>query len=130
VSVLTTIGWHRRSRASFVRRYEASTSQAKQNLPRGVESFDFPAAGETMFWLPEHRSLIVGDRILGDSAGGLRLCPASRLHYLKAPITPLQLRTILRPLCDLPVERVLVSHGTPVLDEGAQALHALLIEDA
>src|SRR2546423_6040234 len=64
VSVLTTIGWHRRSRSSFVARYQASTSKAKQNLPGGVESFNFRAAGETMCWLPDQRSLIVGDRIL------------------------------------------------------------------
>jgi hypothetical protein len=129
VSVLTTIGWHRRSRASFVKRYQASTSKAKQNLPSGVESFNFRAAGETMFWLPKYRALIVGDRILGDPAGGLRLCPESWMRYLKIPITRPQLRAILRPLCDLPVERVLVSHGTPLLQDGAHALHNLIIQD-
>ncbi len=127
VSVLTTIGWHRRSRAAFIERYRASTSKARQNLPSGVESLNFRAAGETMFWLPRPRSLVVGDRILGDRASGLRLCPESWMRYLKTPITDAQLRTILRPLCDLPVERVLVSHGPPVLSGGAHALRDLLL---
>ncbi len=48
------------------------------------------------------------------------------MRYLKTPITDAQLRAILRPLCDLPVERVLVSHGAPVLSGGAHALRDLL----
>jgi hypothetical protein len=33
-----------------------------------------------------------------------------------------KLRASLRPLLDLPVERVLVSHGTPVLADARRAL--------
>jgi hypothetical protein len=36
------------------------------------------------------------------------------------------LRSTLRPLLDLPVERVLVSHGDPILSGGQHALAAVL----
>jgi hypothetical protein len=126
VVVLTTIGWHRRSRDAFVERYAAFVSRAKRMLPRGVESFPLRGAGETLFWLAEHRSLVVGDRILGAPAGGLRLCPASWLRYLPSGLTQADLRELLLPLLDLPVERVLVSHGEPVLSGGAEALRRAL----
>lgn len=130
VAVLTTIGWHRRSRSSFVKRYEASVSRAKRNLPRGVESFVVPGAGETIFWLPNHRALIPGDPILGGPGGGLQLCPDSWLRYLRTPLTRAELRDRLRPLLDLPVERVLVSHGNAVLSQGDKALAQILAADA
>ena len=126
VVVLTTIGWHRRSRPEFVERYRATTSRAKPNLPRGVESFVVQGAGETIFWLPEPRTLIPGDRILGAGGGGLRLCPDSWLRSLKTPITQAELKPRLRPLLELPVQRVLVSHGEPILRDGASALAELL----
>lgn len=124
--VLTTIGFHRRSRDDVVRRFDATTSRAKPSLPEGVETVTIAGAGETMIWLPGPRALIAGDRLLGDDAGGLRLCPPSWLRYLKSGITPAGLRSALRPLLDLPVELVLVSHGGPVLREGRAALERAL----
>ena len=61
--------------------------------------------------------------ILGADNSGLRLCPAS---WLPAGIDQARLRESLRPLLDLPVERVLVSHGKPVLRKGHAALAAVL----
>jgi hypothetical protein len=122
VTVLTAIRWHRRSRDAFVERYGASTSRAKANLPRGVEAFVIRGAGETVFWLPEHGALVPGDRILGAPGGRLRLCPDSWLGYLPGRIRQAELREMLRPLLDLPVERVLVSHGEPVLSDGRAVL--------
>ena len=95
-------------------------------MPDGVEPFEVPRAGETMFWLPEHRALVPGDRILGDGAGGLRVCPDSWLRYLGNGLTGAELRESLRPLLDLPVESVLVSHGEPVLSRGREALERAL----
>jgi hypothetical protein len=121
VAVLTTIGFHRRSRDRLAERYGATTSRARKNLPAGVEAFPIRGAGETIFWLAEHRALVPGDRILG-AAGGLRLCPESWLGYLPSAITTPQLAGALRSLLDLPIERVLVSHGEPVLNGGQAAL--------
>jgi len=122
VAVITTLGFHRRSRDDVAKRYDASTSRAKPALPAGVETIRLPGAGETMVWLPEPRALVPGDRLLGDEGGGLRLCPESWLGYLPSKITRAQLGEQLRPLLDLPIELVLVSHGEPVLERGREAL--------
>jgi hypothetical protein len=52
----------------------------------------------------------------------LRLCPERWLGQK----THDDLRETLRPLLDLPIERVLVSHGIPVIDGGKHALAAVL----
>jgi hypothetical protein len=122
VAVLTTISFHRRSRDDVVARYAASTSRARKALPRGVETIPIAGAGEVMVWLPEHRALVPGDRLLGDGNGGLRVCPDSWLRYLRDGMTDRELREALRPLLGLPVELVLVSHGKPVLTDGRAAL--------
>jgi hypothetical protein len=122
VAVLTTIGFHRRSRDAVAARYGASTSRAKKTLPRGVETIPIPRAGETMIWIREHAALVPGDRILGGGDAGLRVCPDSWLRYLTSGITGDELREALRPLLQLPIELVLVSHGDPVLSGGRDAL--------
>jgi hypothetical protein len=122
VAILTTLQFHRRSRAELAERYGASTSRAKKTLPEDVETVPIRGAGETMVWLPRVRTLIPGDRLLGDAAGGLRLCPDSWLRYLPSGMSREGLRSALRPLLDLPVEAVLVSHGEPVLEGGREAI--------
>jgi len=122
VVILTTLQFHRRSREELAARYGASTSRAKKVLPEGVETVQIRGAGETMVWLPEHAALIPGDRLLEGDSGGLRLCPESWLRYLPSKMTQAQLRKALRPLLDMPVEMVLVSHGEPVLSSGRDVL--------
>jgi hypothetical protein len=126
VAVLTTIRFHRRSRDRLAERYRASTSRAKRSLPAGIESFPIRGAGETIFWLPAHRTLVPGDRIIGAPQGELRTCPESWLGYLPGGLGIAQLRGRLRPLLELPIENVLVSHGDPVLGEARKALAAAL----
>jgi hypothetical protein len=121
VAVLTTIGWHRRSSDEAIARYSASTA-----APGGVEAIELAEAGETIFWLPRPQALVPGDRVIGGEGGGLRLCPESWLRYLPSGIGLADLREQLRPLLDLPIERVLVSHGEPVLERGRDALAAAL----
>jgi hypothetical protein len=122
VAVLTTIGFHRRSRDVVAERYGATTSRSKKTLPKGVETITIARAGETMVWIPEHAALVPGDRILGGRDGGLRVCPESWLRYLPSGITRDELREALRPLLELPIELVLVSHGEAVLSGGRDAL--------
>jgi len=122
VLALTTIAFHRRGRDELVARYGAETSRAKRSLPPSVCAIPIRGAGETIFWLPEHRTLVPGDRIIGGARGGLRICPDSWLTYLPSRILAADLRELLRPLLELPVERVLVSHGTPALADGHRAL--------
>jgi hypothetical protein len=122
VAILTTIGFHRRSRDELAKRYEASTSRARASLPEGVETVRIQGAGETMVWLPGHRALVPGDRLIGDDRGGIRLCVESWLRYLPSGIDLAGLRAALAPLLELPVELVLVSHGEPVLANGRDAV--------
>jgi glyoxylase-like metal-dependent hydrolase (beta-lactamase superfamily II) len=113
VRVLLTVSWHGRSTEAIVARYGAATGGA---LPAGVERHPLTAAEESAYWLPEHGALIFGDVVLG-AENGVRLCPESWLDGTLA-----QLKDELRPLLELPVERLLVSHGEPVLRDGHAAL--------
>jgi glyoxylase-like metal-dependent hydrolase (beta-lactamase superfamily II) len=113
VRVLLTVSWHDRSAEAVAKRYGAATDGP---LPDGVAAHATPAGEETAYWLPAHGALVFGDAVLG-ADGGVRLCPESWLEGTLA-----QLKDELRPLLDLPVERLLVSHGEPVLEGGRAAL--------
>lgn len=143
VHVLVTVFWHVRSTAELVERYAArvwapTTSRAPvarragqvtdafrpgDRLPGGIEAYRTARGTEVVYWIPQHRALVPGDVLLGDGEGGLRLCPES---WLPPKSGRAALVESLRPLLDLPVECVLVSHGAPVLENGADALAAAL----
>lgn len=121
VSILTTIRWHRRNRDELAERYESNTAPRAWNaVPRGVKPWPLRGAGETMFWLADVATLVPGDRLLGAPDGGLRVCPQSWLGQVH--VNRPGLVELLRPLVELPIERVLVSHGEPVLHDGRAAL--------
>jgi glyoxylase-like metal-dependent hydrolase (beta-lactamase superfamily II) len=98
-------------------------------LPGGIECFETARDGEVAYWVPSERALVVGDVLLGAGAkprptdDPLRLCPA---RWIGGGKTHDDLRASLRPLLELPVERVLVSHGAPVLEDGHARLAAIL----
>ena len=73
---------------------------------------------ENVFWLVGYRALVPGDTLIADDAGGVRMCPESWLGYSKPRVGHAELREALAPVLDLPVERVLVSHGEPVVAGG------------
>jgi hypothetical protein len=126
VSVLTTIHWHARDRETLAKRYAANTTRAWNVVPRGVQPKPIRGGGETMYWLASVATLVPGDRLLGDSAGGLRVCTESWL--VRVHSTPPALARLMEPLLELPIERVLVSHGEPVLVDGRAALARALAE--
>jgi glyoxylase-like metal-dependent hydrolase (beta-lactamase superfamily II) len=140
--ILLTVYWHARSatgdslvwaprrsqRALRTRGIDvAHPFRAGDALPGGIQAFQTPRASEVLFWLPEQRALAVGDVLLGAgakpgaTADALRLCPERWL----GKGTHDDLRAMLRPLLELPVERVLVSHGEPVLSGAREALAAV-----
>src|SRR3954469_16183795 len=61
VAVLTTIAFHRRSRAAFVERYGATTSRAKAALPAGVRTVPIRRGGEVGVWVAGRRLFRPGD---------------------------------------------------------------------
>jgi hypothetical protein len=139
--VLITVYWHGRGAGELkAQRWAPSRSvrplanrgieadSAADGLPGGIRVFPTARAAEAVYWLPEQRAVVVGDVLLGAGAkpratdDPLRLCPEGWLGKQ----THADLRESLRPLLDLPVERVLVSHGAPVLGSGKAALERVL----
>jgi hypothetical protein len=118
VAVLLTCDWHARSADELAGRYDASAEGRD-----GVEAHELPEVEERIWWIPEHGTLVPGDVLLGAADGGIRVCPDS---WLGGRSTPESIRAALHPLLDLPVERVLVSHGEPVLTGGRAALERAL----
>jgi len=104
--------------------------RAGDELPGGIQAFQTARSAEVVYWLPQHKSLVVGDVLLGAGAkpratdDELRLCPE---RWLGAK-THADLVESLRPLLELPVEQVLVSHGEPVLEDGRRVLSELLAD--
>ncbi len=139
VHVLITVFWHTRSAEEVIRRYDGrlyAVSRARaaiqrrtkavtdvfrpgDPLPGGIEALPSGRSTEVVYWIPNHGALVPGDVILGDGNGGLRLCPQS---WLPAGVDQGRLRTALKPLLDLPFERVLVSHGEPVMENARARL--------
>jgi len=119
VRILVTVHWHARSAEVIAERYGAETGGP---LPVGVEGYPAVAFDETILWIPEQGALVFGDVVLGAEGGGVRLCPESWLEGGTLTV----LKDALRPLLDLPVERLLVSHGEPVLESARSALEQAL----
>jgi glyoxylase-like metal-dependent hydrolase (beta-lactamase superfamily II) len=102
--------------------------RAGEELPAGIQAFQTARSNEVVFWLPDQRTVVVGDVLLGAGArprptrDRLRLCPERWL----GKATHDDLRQSLRPLLELPVERVLPAHGAPVFARGRKALKKVL----
>lgn len=98
-------------------------------LPGGVQAFDTARGGEVLYWVPSERALVVGDVLLGAGAkpratdDPLRLCPE---RWLGPKASLEDLRASLRPLLELPVEAIYVSHGAPVTSGALARLAELL----
>ena len=140
--VLLTVHWHVRStKARHVWAHQRAIRllanrgvevshpiTAGDPLPGGIRAFETARPGEVVYWMPRQRALAVGDVLLGAGAkpratdDPLRLCPERWL----GKATHDDLRESLAPLLELPVARVLVSHGKPVLRGGGRALAAVL----
>jgi glyoxylase-like metal-dependent hydrolase (beta-lactamase superfamily II) len=145
LGVVLTVFWHRRSACEIAARYgdRATVWVHEQDrgrvgcpvtrpfrpggrLPGGVVAFATARGGEVVLWLPRARTLITGDVLLGGKRKPLRICPNS---WLRAGVTRHDVARSLEHLVDLRVDRVLCSHGEPVLDQ-AQLLLAAAIQDA
>jgi glyoxylase-like metal-dependent hydrolase (beta-lactamase superfamily II) len=139
VHIFVTVFWHVRSTAELVERYGARVWAPRAGkpaiarragdvtdpfvpgdpLPGGLEAYRTARAAEVVYWIPEYSALVPGDVLIADGKGGARMCPESWLPETK---THRDLAASLRPLLDLPVRRILLSHGRPVLTGGGRAL--------
>jgi hypothetical protein len=86
-------------------------------LPAGIEARPGACVGEVTLWVAGHATLVIGHALVGDGRGGVTLSGDVDRETAVAR---------LRPLLDLPVERILPTHGAPVLEGGRAALAAAL----
>jgi len=89
---------------------------------RGFEKVPLPGAGEgeTGYFHPETRTLVLGDALINLAPHGLALLPD------KYCTDPAKLRESLRLLARLPVERIFFAHGAPIVHDGTSRIRELL----
>ncbi|WP_445148951.1 hypothetical protein [Baekduia sp. Peel2402] len=149
--IFITIGYHVRSAAALAARYDATVHgppQAGKRLadagvrftqlepggapgPHGVRAHAIgkPRRGETPLFFPAHGALAFGDAVVATPEGELRMWSfdadePSRRAFYRDRFAP-----TLQPLLDLEPKHVLVTHGEPVLNDGAAALRAAAAAD-
>jgi hypothetical protein len=87
---------------------EAHQYLAGDRLPFGVEAFSGWTHNDCVLWVESRRAVIAGDS-LADFGRGLEI----NVRWLRGGVTREQVASGLRPLLELPVERVLATHGGP-----------------
>jgi len=135
VRVLLTQPAHYRGTDDFVERFAATVwapphaewrrrpkPATTDTLPRGVEAIELDGEpNEVVFFVREHATLVSGDVLSG--TGG-------RLHVFVDEADPVRLLPALDALSDLPIERVIIPHGEPILGDGAARIRAAVAEAA
>jgi len=143
--VVLTCAWHARSTAAILDRYGArlwTAADGLEELPPGLVATDpfrpgdrlpgggvaivglvFGETADVLVWLPSHRALVAGDTLIGGGPAGIRICPDSWLGDVDATAGRAALRDRLQ---DLPAERLLPTHGEPVLTGARAALDRAL----
>jgi glyoxylase-like metal-dependent hydrolase (beta-lactamase superfamily II) len=148
VHVLVTIGYHVRSGEELRARYDGriwgppncasrlaeparlEVLEPQAEGPGGAVAFRIgkPVRGERPLWLPSHRAVAFGDALVTTPAGDLRVWVQEPVDERRRRFYRDRFAPTLAPLLDLPVERVLVTHGAPILTDGAAALRRALEE--
>ena len=120
-----TIFGHEHCAARLDERSAFRPLRGGETLDGGVRAHSIgrPRRAEIPFELPSHRALAFGDTVL-EIEGELRVWPRHR--NLERTWYEERFRPTLEPLTGLDVERVLVTHGEPVLRDGARELAAAL----
>lgn len=149
LTVLVTIPYHVRSAEAIWRRYrkQAETTirghagAAKRlddrsgfreidpaaELPGGVTAHRIgkPRRQETPLHLPSHGALVFGDAV-AEVDGRLRVWSDRKVDDKVDRFYRERFNPTLEPLLDLDFERVLVTHGQPVMKDGPRALRSAL----
>jgi hypothetical protein len=145
VAILITIPYHTRSAEPLRKRYggtihgHRSVAERLESrkgfhaiepgevLPGGARAFAIgkPRRFEMPIHLPSHKALATGDALVTTLDGDLRLwhwrsrVDAERARWYRERFNP-----TLAPLLELELQRILVTHGEPVLSYGSAALQA------
>ena len=110
VVILLTADRHRRSTDELAARYGARIGGAP---PTGVEEFAIEGSDERQvaYFIRPHAALVVCEVFAVDIDGELRACQSPALER------PEELDASLDHIMELPIKRLLVSHGRPVLED-------------
>jgi hypothetical protein len=93
-------------------------------LPAGIRAHATGRGDERAIWIEPHRTLVVGDVLLGTPTGGLAVCPAS---WVPSRVTRADVAGTLDALLELDIEHVVPTHGAPPAESHA-ALAAAVAE--
>jgi hypothetical protein len=106
---------------------EPGDELAGAELPAGASAHRIgrPRRFEMPLHLPSHRALVFGDAVV-EADGRLRVWSDRRVDDDVSSFYRERFNPTLEPLLDLDVERVLVTHGSPVLEDGRAKLRAAL----
>jgi glyoxylase-like metal-dependent hydrolase (beta-lactamase superfamily II) len=140
VEILITTPFHARSTLEFLERYgdvkvwghpgtkrrlgasvrlNAIEPGQRAGAVAQAQRIGSPVRQETPLFFPDHRALVFGDAVIGVE-GTLRVWQSvnqKQKRWYRERFIP-----SLRPLLDLDVERVLVTHGPPILEGGRRKL--------
>jgi glyoxylase-like metal-dependent hydrolase (beta-lactamase superfamily II) len=130
-AIVLTCPWHRRDAISLAQRLDAliyvpppdegdpdpvpgEVFRAGERLPVGVEAFPGMEPNDLVLWIESRRALVTGDTLI-DRGQGLEFPSdwASKGAIAERGVPPEQILEGLRPLLELPVEHVLLTHGAP-----------------
>jgi glyoxylase-like metal-dependent hydrolase (beta-lactamase superfamily II) len=149
LSILITIPYHARSAQGLRDRYRKNReveiwghpAAAKRlrtptalsaidtgtELPGGVRAFAIgkPRRQETPLLLPSHRALVFGDAVV-ETGGRVRVWSDRRVDEGVERFYRERFNPTLKPLLELDFDRVLVTHGDPVMRDGRRALASAL----
>ncbi len=143
LTVLVTVPDHARSAPAIASRYpgtpvhvavrrsrrslsgvDVAPLEATTPLPAGIRAFATGRADERAIWIEPHRTLVVGDVLLGTDSGGLTVCPED---WLPKRVSRADVAGTLGELLELGINRVIPTHGAPPAESHA-ALAAALAE--
>jgi hypothetical protein len=116
-AVVLTCAWHARS----ARDVGARVHGVDDPLPQGVEAEPAFFPEERTLWLADGRALIVGDSLHFEE-GDVRPVPDRWLTDSSVE----EYKAKLRPLLDLPIDLLLLTHGEPIVEDARGRLERAL----
>jgi hypothetical protein len=149
LTILITIPYHVRSSEELWRRFggEAETAilghracakrlsdrsgfrelEVGRELPAGLTAHRIgkPRRYEMPLLVPSHRALVFGDAV-AEAGGALRVWSADKVDDRVERFYRERFNPTLKPLLELDFDRVLVTHGQPVLKDGKRELRSAL----